>query len=123
VARSGAKAERTWEKTYDSAIETYDGDGARARRTAYSALKHAHEKVGDHWEPKDEAGPSDEQAARGGVDTDLPTAGGVDARATKDHLLGIARRLAIRGRSSMNKAELVAAIEKANARATDRARR
>ena len=123
MARSGAKAERTWEKTYDSAIETYDGDGARARRTAYSALKHAHEKVGDHWEPKDEAGPSDEQAARGGVDTDLPTAGGVDARATKDHLLGIARRLAIRGRSSMNKAELVAAIEKANARATDRARR
>ncbi|MBW3604648.1 MAG: ChaB family protein [Actinobacteria bacterium] len=33
-----------------------------AHRTAWSAVKHQFEKVGDHWEPKDEWGPSDERA-------------------------------------------------------------
>jgi hypothetical protein len=44
----------------------------------------------------------------------MKTAGGVDARASKEHLLQIARRLDIRGRSRMTKAELVVAIDKAN---------
>ena len=52
---------------HDAAAEQY-GDEERAHRVAYSALKHTHEKVGDHWEPKDEYGPSDDQA-EGGVDT------------------------------------------------------
>ncbi|GAA3233517.1 ChaB family protein [Pseudonocardia petroleophila] len=123
VERSDAKAQRTWEKTYDSALETYDGDGGRARRTAFASLKHTHEKVGDHWEPKDENGPSDEQAERGSVDTDLPTAGGVDANATKEHLLELARRLDVPGRSTMTKAELVDALQRASDRETARARR
>src|SRR5688500_136098 len=101
VRRSDDKAVRTWEKTYDSALETYDDDGARARRTAFAALKHTHEKVGDHWEPKEEYGPSDEQAARGGADSTLPTAGGVDARASKKHLMDLAKRLDVPGRSRM----------------------
>ena len=53
-----------------------------AHQVAFAALKHTHEKVGDHWEPKDEYGPSDPQA-EGGKNTVLPTAGGVDANATK----------------------------------------
>jgi hypothetical protein len=121
VQRSDDKAERTWEKTYDSALETYDDDGARAHRVAFAALKHTHEKVGDHWEPKEEYGPSDEQAA-GGTDTDRPTAGGVDANASKQHLLEIAKKLDVPGRSSMTKDELVDAIGKANDRETAKAR-
>jgi hypothetical protein len=123
VERSDDKAERTWEKTYDSAMDSYDGDGSRARRTAFAALKHTHEKVGDHWEPKDSYGPSDEQAARGNADSDLPTAGGVDANASKKHLLEVAKKLDVPGRSSMTKDELVDAIGKANNRETAKARR
>jgi hypothetical protein len=46
----------------------------------------------------------------------------VDANASKEHLMEVARRLDIRGRSSMNKAELVEAIRKANNRETAKAR-
>ena len=122
IQRSGKKAQDTWAKTHDSAVETY-GEGERAHRTAFSALKHTHEKVGDHWEPKEEYGPSDEQAATGNRDSDTPTAGGVDANASKKHLQDLARRLDVKGRSKMDKAELVDAIQKANNRATAKARR
>ena len=120
LERSGAKAQRTFAKAHDSAAEEY-GEGERAHRVAYSALKHTHEKVGDHWEPKEQSGPSDDQA-EGGVDTDRETRGGVDANASKEHLLEVARRLEVRGRSSMNKDELVDAIQKANERETRRSR-
>jgi ChaB/Rho termination factor, N-terminal domain len=122
VARSGAKAQRTWAKTHDSAVDTY-GEGERAHRTAFSALKHTHEKVGDHWEAKrgGRKGPSDAQAA-GGRGTNRRTRGGVDANAPKTELYDIAKRLDVAGRSRMSKAELVSAIEKANARATRKAR-
>ncbi len=91
-------------------------------QTAYAALKHTHEKVGDHWEKKDSPGPSDARA-QGGMGTDRPTAGGVDAKASKKHLYQVAKRLDIRGRSNMSKSELVAAIQKANRKATAEARR
>jgi len=122
ILRSDKKAQDTWAKTHDSAVETY-GEGERAHRTAFSALKHTHEKVGDHWEPKQEYGPSDQQAARGNRDSDLPSAGGVDANASKKHLQDVARRLDVKGRSKMDKDELVDAIRKANDRATAKARR
>jgi cation transport regulator ChaB len=61
LKRSPKKAQETWIKAHDSAAETY-GDGRRAHQTAYSALKHSYEKVGDHWEEKVRKGPSDEQA-------------------------------------------------------------
>jgi cation transport regulator ChaB len=125
LQRSPAKAQRTFAKTYDSAAETY-GPGERAARTAFSAVKHSFEKVGDHWEPKDEKGPSDAQAERdtsSGSPKARPTAGGVNANATKKHLYELAQRLEVPGRSSMTKEQLVEAIGKANDRATARARR
>ena len=51
LQRSPAKAQETWIKAHDSAVEEY-GEGERAHRTAFGALKHSFEKVGDHWEPK-----------------------------------------------------------------------
>ena len=121
LRRSGKKAQRTFAKAHDAAEEQY-GDEERAHRVGFSALKHTHEKVGDHWEPKEQAGPSDERAEEGGLDSDKPTAGGVDANASKQHLLDVAKRLEIRGRSRMTKDELVEAIQKANDRASRRAR-
>ena len=127
VLRSDEKAVRTYGKTLDSARETYDGDGERARRTAFAALKHTHEKVGDHWEPKEHYGPSDAQAEKdtgsGSADSDRPTAGGVDANASKRHLMDLARELDVHGRSTMTKDELVDALQKASRRETAKARR
>ncbi len=120
VQRSGDKAQRTFAKAHDSAAEQYDDD-QRAHQVAYAALKHSHEKVGDHWEPKDSYGPSDARA-EGGADTNRETAGGVDANASKGHLQHVARRLDVRGHSRMTKDELVDAIQKANDRATRKAR-
>ena len=51
LQRSPAKARRTYREAHDSAVETY-GEGERAHRTAFSALKHSFERKGDHWEPK-----------------------------------------------------------------------
>ncbi|WP_238423958.1 ChaB family protein [Micromonospora parastrephiae] len=125
IARSDDKAVRTYKKTLESAEESY-GDGERAHRAAYASLKHTHEKVGDHWEPKEHKGPSDPQAAQGtpaSRDRDRPTAQGVDANASKGHLDDVARKVGIGDPENMNKGELVEAIEKANARATAHARR
>lgn len=121
VGRSELMAQRTFAKAHDAAVDTY-GEGERAHRVAYAALKHGYEKVGDHWEAKTAKGPSDAQAA-GGVDTYRKTAVGVDANATKRHLYELARRLDIHGRSTMDKGELVEAIQRANDRASRRARR
>src|SRR5436309_8572424 len=81
LKRSPAKAQRTFAKAHDQAAEQY-GEGERAHRTAYAALKHSYEKVGDRWEEKDERGPSDPRSKqptsqkRRGVGE---TYGGVDA--------------------------------------------
>lgn len=120
VARSGKKAQRTFAKAHDSAVAEY-GDDERAMRTAWSALKHTHEKVGKRWEKKPEKGPSDAQA-EGGKNTDRPTAGGVDANATKKHLYDVAKKLDIDGRSTMSKKQLVKAIQQENDRRTAKAR-
>jgi cation transport regulator ChaB len=117
LKRSPKKAQDTYLKTLESAEQSY-GEGERARRTALASLKHSFEKVGDHWEPKAKKGPSDKQAARGGARARHggDSAGGVDANASKQHLYDVAKRLDVKGRSSMSKSELVDAIQKANNR-------
>ena len=120
LRRSDDKAKRTFAKAHDSAADEY-GEGERAHRVAYSALKHTHEKVGDHWEPKDHKGPSDSRAAHGRTGGGT-SKGGVDANASKKHLYDVAKRLDVPGRSSMTKPQLVDAIEKANDRETRRSR-
>jgi cation transport regulator ChaB len=121
VQRSDAHAQATWSAAHDSAVEQY-GEGERAHRTAFAALKHTYEKVGDHWEAKAKAGPSDSRAASPGLDEGTP-AGGVDATASRAHLYRLAQRLDIPGRSSMTKDELVRALQKVNDKATAEARR
>jgi cation transport regulator ChaB len=119
LKRSPAKAQRTFAKAHDSAAEEY-GEGERAHRTAYAAVKQKFEKVGDHWERKGggRSGPSE----AGGRGRRSNTHGGVDTNAPKRELYDIAKRLDIPGRSKMDKGQLVDAIEKANARETRKAR-
>jgi cation transport regulator ChaB len=107
IQRSPAEAQRTYAKVLESAHEQYDSE-ERAHRTAFAALKHSFEKVGDHWEPKDHKGPSDPRAKG---DPNGETAGGVDVEGhTKQELYERAASLGIRGRSSMTKLELAQAI-------------
>jgi cation transport regulator ChaB len=114
LRRSPAKAQRTWIEAHDSAVQQY-GEGERAHRVAFGALKHSFEKVGDHWEPKEggRKGPSDPQSARprqiGGRSGE-----GVDEQASKQHLYDVAKQLDIPGRSTMSRGELLDAIRKAN---------
>lgn len=128
LQRSPEKAQETFTETLESAeqVRGHEGDQQYAHRVAFAAVKHQFEKVGDHWEQKAAKGPSDEQAARGPAQGSQrqqhATAGGVDANASKKHLMDLARRLDVKGRSTMTKEELVAAIGKANDRATARAR-
>jgi cation transport regulator ChaB len=111
IRRSPAKAQRTFAKAHDSAAEEY-GDGERAHRTAYASLKHSFEKVGDHWEPKDDKGPSDERSKSPRARENVGEAhGGVDVEGhTKEELMERAKELGVSGRSNMNKGELADAI-------------
>ncbi len=88
LLRSDKHAQHLWKKAHDSAVSTY-GEGGRAHRVAFAALKHEYEKSdsGDRWVRKAEKGPSDPQAARGPTtrrrSTDpkrAPTAGGKVAK-------------------------------------------
>ena len=115
IRRSPKKAQRTYAKALDSAPEQYD-DEERAHRTAYAALKHSFERSGDRWVAKDEKGPSDPQAAKGGRaarESSTPTGGGKDVGATRSELMDKARELDIKGRSKMSKDQLVRAVAKA----------
>ena len=110
LKRSPRKAQRTYAKALDSAHEQYEGDEERAHRVAFSAVKHSFEKTGDHWEPKEEKGPSDPRAKRRGR-RGGDSAGGVDVEGhTKDELLKRAKKLGVKGRSKMTKLELGKAI-------------
>ncbi len=113
LKRSPKKAQKTFAKAHDSAADQY-GDGERAHRVAFSALKHTHEKIGDHWEPKDEKGPSDPRAKNPRARENRgKTYGGVDYYGnSKKDLYERAQKLGIEGRSSMSKEKLAEAIAK-----------
>ena len=113
LERSSKKAQRTWVKAHDNAVEQY-GEGERAHRTAYAALKHTHEKKGDRWVAKKRKGPSDPQARKGApeaLERPSETFGGVDVLGnSKQELYERARDLDVRGRSKMSKEDLARAI-------------
>jgi len=111
LKRSPAKAQRTFAKAHDAAAKEY-GEGERAHRVAYAALKHSFEKVGDHWEAKDRPGPSDPRAKHPRARQNHGrTFGGVDYEGhTKEQLYERAGDLGVKGRSRMTKAQLADAI-------------
>jgi cation transport regulator ChaB len=117
LRRSPAKAQRTYAKAHDSAVKEY-GEGERAYRVAYAALKHSFEKRGDHWEPKDHRGPSDARARNPRArENPAKTHGGVDVEGnSKEELYRRARDLRIEGRSNVTKGQLADAIARRQSR-------
>lgn len=111
LQRSPKKAQETFAKAHDHAVEEY-GEGQRAHRVAYAALKRKFAKVGDHWVKKDGKGPSDPRAKNPPARENRgKTSGGVGVEgSSKDELMHRAASLGIRGRSKMSKDELAAAI-------------
>ena len=116
LLRSADKVQRAYLETLESAEEQY-GDDERAHRTAWASVKQIAEKEGDHWELKDEPGPSEPDQRR-----DAPTHGGIDATKTKGELMDDAKAAGIAGRSKMSKDELVDALEKHSEQETAKAR-
>jgi cation transport regulator ChaB len=116
ITRSPKKVRDTYAKTLDAAHDEYPDDEERAHRTAWASVKHVAEKVGDHWEEKDEYGPSDPQSEQHGAaarDRPKKSYGGVDVNGnTKAELYERAKDLDIPGRSGMTKHELAEAIGK-----------
>ncbi len=101
LKRSPQHAQDVYAAALDSANETY-GPGERAHRTAFAAVKHEYEKGRRPLGGEGVLGPSPlirccrhEGSGR--------TEGGVDANASKEHLMEVARRLDVHGRSTMDK--------------------
>ena len=111
---SAPKIEDTYKETLASAEQEYGGDEARAHRVAWGSVKNVAEKVGDHWELKDETGPSDERSKKPAAAKrrgEGETFGGVNVEGnTLEQLRARARQAGIPGRSKMNKAELGRAL-------------
>lgn len=124
LQKSSKKAQRTFAKAYDSAIDEY-GDEKRAHKVAWSAVKEKYQRVGKKWKrkDKDEKASSSGSSSKNGNKTKATSKSGgkasnsaaanVDADSTKDKLMKVARRLDIQGRSKMKKRELLNAIKKA----------
>jgi len=116
IRRSPKHAQHIYEETLENAEKTY-GEGRRAHQTAYAALKHEYQRVGDRWQPK-KKGPSDPRAKRGAHQRGGRTLGGVDEQgSTRRELYARAAELGIRGRSRMNKQELADAVARKQRRA------
>jgi cation transport regulator ChaB len=115
LKKSPRKVQRAYQKTLDKAHKEYDIE-ERAHRTAWGSVKNLAEKKGDHWELKDETGPSDPrsklptEAKRRG---EGETYGGVDVEGnTREQLAQRAKKAGIRGYSKMKKADLAKALSR-----------
>jgi TfoX/Sxy family transcriptional regulator of competence genes len=99
------------------------GEGKRAYRTAYDALKHSYEKVGDHGKRRPRKGRRirGRAAAARTRQARRPTASTPTRQQVASARRGAAARH-LRPRFSMNKDQLVSAIMKANRNATTRNR-
>jgi cation transport regulator ChaB len=120
IQRSDEHAQEIYTSAHDSAVETY-GEGERAHRTAFAALKHQYRKSGDRWVRKETKGPSDPQAARStssrpsSRQRPRATAGGAEVPLDewrRPELYLRAQQLDIKGRSNLNKKELVQAVKR-----------
>jgi hypothetical protein len=113
--RSDDKIERTYRETLSSAEAEY-GDEARAHRTAWASVKNIAEKRGDHWELKEEPGPSDPRSTKTTEEKaagEGETYGGVDVVGnTREELMQRAKDAGIHGYSDMNKAELARQLQR-----------
>lgn len=117
LKRSSERAQHLYATVLKNAEKQY-GPGERASRTAMAALKHSFEKVGDRWVAKRRPGPSDPRSQQRSTAAKRQgrgeTYGGVDGVGqSRTVLYARARALGIRGRSTMNKAELARAIARA----------
>lgn len=120
LERSPKKAQDTYEQTLERAEAEYSGDEARAHRVAWGAVKNGFEKIGDHWEPKPEPGPSDPRSVQphaakiAGVGE---TFGGVDVlHHSKSELVERAQALGVEPTSHATKNDLARAIAKKQSR-------
>ncbi|MBM9468357.1 ChaB family protein [Nakamurella leprariae] len=115
LERSPKKVQHAYEETLDSAHEQYDSE-QQAHRVAWGSVKNIAEKVGDHWELKDETGPSDsrsKQPQHKKIKGEGETYGGIDVEGnTRDELVERAKKAGVKGYSSMNKHELGKALQR-----------
>ncbi len=118
LAREGAT---DLAKAHDSAVEEYgegsEHTGSRTRRSSTASRRSA--TTGSRRPRRGRRTHGRAAEARRPPAAPLR---GVDANASRRHLYDIARKLDIHGRSTMNKGELVDAIEKENRRRSAAAR-
>ena len=116
LQRSPKKVQNTYAETLDHAHAEYEGDEARAHRTAWGSVKNVAEKKGDRWELKDHTGPSDPHSklpAKQKREGQGETFGGIDIEGnTRAELQERAKKAGVTGYSKMTKVELGRALNR-----------